>query len=68
MERTEVDGQLTVNRFDCLLNGLDAPFTVHPNLQLHNLWPYELSDLLTCINMIDKLLDACNSGNKQSSL
>lgn len=29
-----------VNSFDCLLDGLDAPLTVHSNLQLHNLEPW----------------------------
>lgn len=47
--KNRVDNRLTVNSFNCLLYGLDAPFTVHSNLQLHDLWPYELSGLPTYI-------------------
>ena len=28
---------LTIDRFYCLLDRLDAPVAVHPNLQLHHL-------------------------------
>lgn len=32
-----VERMLTIDRFYCLLDRLDAPVAVHPNLQLHHL-------------------------------
>jgi hypothetical protein len=66
IERTDLTiskycNKLTVNSFDCLLDGLDAPLTVHSNLQLHNLAMSIRTDFQAClhINMTHILLDAC---------